>query len=45
MGPPSADQHPAGSSRAAGCGSDATGNAHYEEALDRVRSVGVLNEG
>ena len=25
MGPPSADQHPAGSSRAAGCGSDATG--------------------
>jgi hypothetical protein len=36
MGPPSADQHPAGSSRAAGCGSDATGNAHCEEALVKL---------
>jgi hypothetical protein len=36
MGPPSADQLPAGSSRAAGCGSEGKGNAHCEKALERV---------
>jgi hypothetical protein len=36
MGPPSADQLPAGSSRAAGCGSEGKGNAHCEKALEQA---------
>ena len=45
MGPPGADQHLAGSSRAAGSDLTGAGDTHYEEALDRVRSVGGLGKG
>jgi hypothetical protein len=45
MGPPGADQHLAGSSRAAGCDLTGRGMLTAEEALDRVWSVGMLGKG